>query len=379
MAGRRSDEAGWRWPAAVAALVVAVLATAFVVTRGGDEGAEQTGPADEGPVATTPAEISGTVVVGDAVGGDLVPVARYGERRAAVWVYDATEDRVEALPPPPAGWFVDVTTVASDDWVVVAGEACPHRLVDEDSTGFACGPEGVDAVLAYDVAAGAWARLDVLREEEATTPRVTSIDGATATLSYAPTWRSPAVAFATVDLAADQLELVPRGDEPATQCGQAQSPPVWFTGVDATLAHVEAADGTEGRTVDLTVGGLLGPDLWRADPVPDCHSARDLLLLARHPTPTTPSTFTVYRLEDRPAEVVTVEGTADLTGLQLVAGPDWFATVEDGLVVVRDVDGGARTEVLSEEGEEPIATETGLVLVRVRGPAGVAFRVIPLP
>lgn len=372
------DEAGRRWPAAVAALVVAVLATAFVVTRGGDEGAGRTGPVDEGTEATTPDEISGLVVVGDAVGGDLVPIVRYRERKAAVWLYDAAEDRVEALPPPIDGWLVDATTVASDDWVVVTGETCPHRLVDAD-TGFVCGPEGVDAVLVYDVAAGRWSRLDVPRQGEASTPTVMSIVGATATLRYAPTWRSPAVAFATVDLAADELALEPRRVEPATECRRAQSPALWFTRPDATLAHVEAADGTEGRAVDLTAGGLLGPDLWRAEPVPDCHSARDLLLLARHPTPTTPSTFAVYRLQDRPVEVVAVEGTADLTGLQLVAGPDWFATAEDGLVVVRDLDGTVRTEVPLEEHEEPIATETGLVLARVRGPAGVAFRVIPLP
>ncbi|HEV7720439.1 MAG TPA: hypothetical protein VGO60_04115 [Iamia sp.] len=340
--GPRRADRGRRWLlAAVAGVVVGVLAAAVVAQRAGDE-TERTGPpSTDGQDPAESVLIRGPVMVGDAIGGNLVPFVRHQGERAAVWIFDAASGRVEELPPPTDGWLLDPSSASSSDWVVISAAACPGRPVDDD-TGFACATDVPDAIFAYDVRGERWSRVDVPRRPEAGIGQVVSIAGDVATISHRRSYADSSLAFSTVDLGADTPTLTPRGDVAASHCTSFQRPAITFTRSNPVVAHIEATDDTEARTVELP-----------GETVPPCHSARDLLLEYQEGS----ASYSVYRLDDGPTEVASGNGLV----VSLVAGPDWFAVTDDHATVVRDRDGKVIREIPNELAGVPVATDAGLV------------------
>ncbi|HMJ76962.1 MAG TPA: hypothetical protein VK507_13375, partial [Iamia sp.] len=245
-------------------------------------------------------------------------------------------------------------------WVLISAATCPERPVTDD-IGPVCGTEAPDGLFAYDTEAGRWSTLEIPRRPEAGIGQVVSITGATATVAHRRSYDDSSVAFSTLALDAEELELMPRGDVAATQCSIAQVPPITFSDPEFRVAHLEASDGVDARTVELS-GEAVPLVITMGEPRPSCYSARDLLLLPGRPSSTesTPGfRYSVYRLDGQPTEVASGEGL--VTGL--VAGPDWFAVTDDRATVLRDREGKVIREIPNELMEVPVAAESGLVLV----------------
>lgn len=361
-----------RWDRSVAR-TGSVLALAVVAAScgGGDGRGEEQAVGREPDAAAELVSMIGRVQVGVAVTGDIVPVVRHGEEPAAAWTFDVATGGLEELPAPTEGWITDPSVAASPDWVVVSAATCPGEPVHDD-LGLVCPIEAPDALFAYDVAGRRWSSLEIPRRAPAGTGQVVSIAGDTATISHRRSYGDTSVKLSTVALGHDRLELTPRSDVVATQCSTTQAPAITFSDPSFTTAHIEATDAIEARTVALSGPQVPLVNASGATPTPSCLSARNFMLVPGVGEGTTPGfPYAVYRLDEQPTKVASGEGTVS----EIVAGPDWFAVVDEQTIVVRDREGRGLREIRREQMAVPSATESGLVLVGSEGDGRTSMQV----
>lgn len=335
--------------------VILMFGAGLLVGCGEDGPEESTGQAPP-----EPATLQGRLEIGTAVEGDVVPIARDSEAPAAAWTFDARTGRLDELPPPTTDWLVKPLALSSSSWVVITSRTCPEPPVLEDP-GYVCpGGErrGPFVLFAYDIDAGRWITHEIPDDDPQNPFRPAQmIVGDTAILSR-QSFEDGTSELHSLDLETEGAQPTLTGDLIIAECDTTQPPSIFFSDPEPGVVRVLGAGDVRARTVELPQGE--SPDtIDGVSAGPACSSARDIILLPGDPRPDgTGFSYSVYRLDDAPTEVVTGDGAPS----KVVAGSTWFAIIDADATVVYDRDGTAIREI-DEPPRDTVATESALVFL----------------